>query len=86
MGYFVYSCGTSSRNSGSTIKPILKISYNRILMIPKHLPLTINKYNTTAVSAASKAQINITKSKILLSKWMFPASMKKRFKPIVVID
>ena len=55
-------------------------------MIPKHLPLTINKYNSTAVSAASKAQINITKSKILLSKWMFPASMKKRFKPIVVID
>ena len=58
----------------------------RILVIPKHLPLTINKYNNTAVSAASKAQINITKSKILLSKWMFPASMKKRFKPIVVID
>ena len=44
------------------------VAYNRILMIPKHLPLTINKYNTTAVSAASKAQINITKSKILLSK------------------
>ena len=43
MGYFVYSCGTSSRNSGSTIKPILKISYNRILMIPKHY--------TTAASA-----------------------------------
>ena len=40
----------------------------RILVIPKHLPLTINKYNNTAVSAASKAQINITKSKILLSK------------------
>jgi hypothetical protein len=37
-------------------------------MIAKQLATTINKNNTTAVSAASKAQINITKSKILLSK------------------
>ena len=50
-----------------------------ILMIAKQLAVTINKNNTTAVSAASKAQINITKSKILLSKWMLEPTMKKRF-------
>ena len=59
---------------------------NRILMIPKHLPLTINKYNTTAVSAASKAQIIITKITVPISKFMLAPTMKKRFKPIAVID
>ena len=44
-------------------------------------PLTINKYNTIAVSAASKAQTNIVTTKIFISKLKFPATMKKIFKP-----
>ena len=46
----------------------IKLKQFFTLMIAKQLAVSINKNNTTAVSAASKAQINITKSKILLSK------------------
>ena len=55
-------------------------------MIAKQLAVSINKNNTTAVSAASKPHSRLVKSKTLLSKWMFPASMKKRFKPIAAIE
>ena len=55
-------------------------------MIPKQLALTINKNKNTAVSAASKPPIRVVKSKTLVSKWMFPAIIKKRFKPIAVIE
>ena len=55
-------------------------------MIAKQLAVTINKNNTTAVSAASKAQIIITKITVPISKFMLAPTMKKRFKPIAVID
>ena len=57
-----------------------------ILMIAKQLAVTINKNNTTAVSAASKPHTTLVKSKIFISKWMFPASTKKRFNPIAAIE
>ena len=57
-----------------------------ILMIAKQLAVTINKNNTTAVSAASKPHSRLLKSKTLISKWMFPAKMKKRFNPIAAIE
>ena len=57
-----------------------------ILMIAKQLAVTINKNNTSAVSAASKPHIRVVKTKRLLSKWMFAAIAKKRFKPIAVIE
>ena len=55
-------------------------------MIAKQLAVTINKNNTSAVSAASKPNIRVVKTKRLLSKWMFAAIAKKRFKPIAVIE
>ena len=55
-------------------------------MIPKQLAVSINKNNTTAVSAASKPHIRLLKSKTFISKWMFPAKMKKRFNPIAAIE
>ena len=57
-----------------------------ILMIAKQLAVTINKNNTTAVSAASKPHSRLLKSKTFISKWMFPASTKKRFNPIAAIE
>ena len=48
-----------------------------ILMIAKQLAVTINKNNTTAVSAASKPHSRLLKSKTFISKWMFPPSTKK---------
>ena len=42
--------------------------------------------NTTAVSAASKPHSRLLKSKTFISKWMFPASTKKRFNPIAAIE
>jgi len=59
---------------------------NFILIIAKQLAVTINKNNTTAVSAASKPHSRLVKSKTLQSKWMFPASTKKRFNPIAAIE
>ena len=41
-----------------------------ILMIAKQLAVTINKNNTTAVSAASKPHSRLVKSKTFISKWM----------------
>ena len=55
-------------------------------MIAKQLAVTINKNNTTAVSAASKPHSRLLKSKTFISKWMFPASTKKRFNPIAAIE
>ena len=55
-------------------------------MIPKQLAVSINKNNTTAVSAASKPHSRLLKSKTFISKWMFPASTKKRFNPIAAIE
>ena len=59
---------------------------NFILIIAKQLAVTINKNNTTAVSAASKPHSRLLKSKTFISKWMFPASTKKRFNPIAAIE
>jgi len=55
-------------------------------MIPKDKEPTIIKNNTIAYEADSKAQTNIVITKIFISKWMFPATIQKRFKPIAVID
>ena len=41
-----------------------------ILMIAKQLAVTINKNNTTAVSAASKPHSRLLKSKTFISKWI----------------
>ena len=51
-------------------------------MIPKHNALTINKYNTTAVSAASKAQIIITKITVPISKFMLFLEKRSKIKII----
>ena len=74
-------------------KEPIRVNYNSklkssclILMIAKQLAVTINKNNTTAVSAASKPHSRLLKSKTFISKWMFPASMKKRFNPIAAIE
>ena len=55
-------------------------------MIAKQLALTINKNNTTAVSAASKPHSRLLKSKTFISKWMFPASTKNRINPRAAIE
>ena len=65
---------------------IIAVTMNFILIIAKQLAVTINKNNTTAVSAASKPHSRLLKSKTFISKWMFPASTKKRFNPIAAIE
>ena len=50
-------------------------------MIAKQLAVTINKNNTTAVSAASKPHSRLLKSKTFISKWMFPASLPVMISP-----
>ena len=55
-------------------------------MIAKQLAVTINKNNTTAVSAASKPHSRLVKSKTFISKWILPASTKNRFNPIAAIE
>lgn len=55
-------------------------------MLPKLNALTTNKYNTTTVSAASNDHTIITKERIFISKYMFPAIIKNIFKPIMVME
>ena len=55
-------------------------------MIAKQLARTINKNNTTADSAASKPHTMLLKTKIFISKWMFPESDRNTFKPIAAIE
>ena len=52
-----------SKESERTVK-----IFNFILMIAKQLAVTINKNNTTAVSAASKPHSRLLKSKTFISK------------------